>query len=223
MRGPLGNWRSYRDRQPAAALRDAVPIPRLVLGAIYLVGLMIAEGLRLPWRLRRVQSREAWRAPGGRRSLPEMLIMSAVLVGIWILPAVYVFTDWLDGLDYSLPAWAAWAAIGVFVLGLLLRWRAQTDLGRAWSPTVELADRHRLVTEGIYARIRHPLYASLILWGAAQPILLQNLLAGWGGALAVLLIWVIRVPAEEKMMLEQFGEEYAQYMRRTGRAIPRLW
>jgi protein-S-isoprenylcysteine O-methyltransferase Ste14 len=79
-----------------------------------------------------------------------------------------------------------------------------------------------LVTNGIYGRIRHPIYTSLVLWGAAQPFLLQNILAGWGGALAVALIWLVRVPAEEKMMRERFGEEYVRYMNRTGRAIPRM-
>jgi protein-S-isoprenylcysteine O-methyltransferase Ste14 len=198
-----------------------VPIPRLAIAAIYVAGLVFAEGLRLPQRLRRARSSEAWRQPAGRRGLGETFVLAAVLGGIWILPAVYIFTHWLSALDYALPGWAAWLAIVVFVFGLLVRWRAQVDLGRAWSSTVELGDRHRLVTKGIYARIRHPLYASLILWGAAQPVLLQNLIAGWAGPLAVALIWLVRVPAEEKMMLERFGEEYLRYMKKTGSAIPR--
>lgn len=68
--------------------------------------------------------------------------------------------------------------------------------------------------------MRHPLYASLLLWGGAQPFLLQNLLAGPGGAVAAALIWLVRVPAEERMMRERFGEEYERYARRTGRVFP---
>jgi protein-S-isoprenylcysteine O-methyltransferase Ste14 len=41
------------------------------------------------------------------------------------------------------------------------------------------------------------------------------------GPLAVALIWLIRVPAEERMMRERFGDEYVQYARKTGRVIPR--
>jgi protein-S-isoprenylcysteine O-methyltransferase Ste14 len=81
---------------------------------------------------------------------------------------------------------------------------------------------HHLVTEGIYGRIRHPIYASLLLWGAAQVVLLQNAVAGWGGAAAAVLVWVLRVPAEEKMMVDAFGDEYRRYMTRTGRVLPRV-
>lgn len=62
---------------------------------------------------------------------------------------------------------------------------------------------------------------SLVLWAAAQPLLLHNQLAGWGGAVAVALIWLVRVPREEALMLAAFGEEYKRYMARTGTFIPR--
>ena len=198
-----------------------MPIPRLALAAVYVVGLAIAEGFRLPQRFRRARSSEAWSQPQGGGGLGEGLVLAAVLLGIWVLPAVFILTNWLGALDYSLPGWTAWPAVVVFALGLLLRLRAQIDLGRAWSPTVELGARHRLVTEGIYARIRHPLYASLILWAISQPVLLQNLVAGWLGPLAVALIWLIRVPAEERMMRERFGDKYIRYAEQTGMVIPR--
>jgi protein-S-isoprenylcysteine O-methyltransferase Ste14 len=162
-----------------------------------------------------------WRQPDHPRGVGEVIVLAAVALGIWILPAIYVFTNWIRALDYDLPPWTAWPATTLFALGLLLRWRAQVDLGRGWSPTLELSDRHRLVTDGVYGEIRHPLYSSLILWGAAQPVLLQNLLAGWVGPVAVLLIWLIRVPAEEKMLLRRFGDDYARYEKRTGRVFPR--
>jgi protein-S-isoprenylcysteine O-methyltransferase Ste14 len=98
---------------------------------------------------------------------------------------------------------------------------AHRDLGRHWSPTLEVAQDHVLVTDGIYARFRHPIYVSLILWAAAQPLLLQNGVAGWGGAVAAALMWLVRVPREERMMLEVFGDAYREYMARTGRVIPR--
>jgi protein-S-isoprenylcysteine O-methyltransferase Ste14 len=78
-----------------------------------------------------------------------------------------------------------------------------------------------LVTTGIYSKVRHPLYASLILWAAGQPALLQNWIAGFAGAVAVALVWLVRVPAEEAMMRESFGEEYVRYSAQTGKLIPR--
>ena len=68
----------------------------------------------------------------------------------------------------------------------------------------------------------HPMYASQWLWSVAQPLLLQNWIAGWSGLLLFLPLYLSRVPREEQMMLVQFGEAYRAYMRRTGRVIPRL-
>lgn len=194
----------------------------LSLGAIYLVGLLIAEGLRLPHRLQRWRSHESWRpAPAAIKGMGERLVMACVILGMWVLPAIYVFTDWLRPFDYALSPWLAWPAVAVFALSLILRWQSQTALGQSWSPTIELSDQHRMITRGIYARMQHPLYTSLILWAVAQPALLQNLVAGWIGPLAVALIWLIRVPAEEAMLRARFGEEYLRYASRTGRVIPK--
>jgi protein-S-isoprenylcysteine O-methyltransferase Ste14 len=60
-------------------------------------------------------------------------------------------------------------------------------------------------------------------WGFAQALLLQNWIAGLSMLVFFLPVYLYRVPREEQMMLEHFGEEYRSYMNRTGRIIPRLW
>ena len=62
---------------------------------------------------------------------------------------------------------------------------------------------------------------SWIVWAAAQPFLLQNAVAGLGGAAAVTLVWLVRVPREEAMMLGAFGDDYRNYMATVGRLMPR--
>jgi protein-S-isoprenylcysteine O-methyltransferase Ste14 len=59
------------------------------------------------------------------------------------------------------------------------------------------------------------------LWAVAQPLLLHNWIAGFGLILLFIPLYLIRVPREERMMLEHFGDEYRDYMRRTGRIFPR--
>jgi protein-S-isoprenylcysteine O-methyltransferase Ste14 len=151
----------------------------------------------------------------------EGLVLGSVLMGIWVLPLVSVLTSWLDRFDAVLPRWAVAGGAAVFCASLVLRWRAQTALGHQWSHTLETGAAQTLVMHGIYARLRHPIYVSLVLWALAQPLLLQNVVSGFGGAVAVGLIWLIRVPREEAMLLEHFGEEYRSYLSRTGRLFPR--
>jgi protein-S-isoprenylcysteine O-methyltransferase Ste14 len=101
-------------------------------------------------------------------------------------------------------------------------WRSHADLGRNWSPSLQLREGHELVTEGVYRHIRHPMYASEWLWSIAQALMLQNWVAGWAGLALFTPLYVLRVPREEQMMLDQFGEEYRAYMNRTGRIVPQL-
>lgn len=89
--------------------------------------------------------------------------------------------------------------------------------------TVQVREGHTLVTGGVYRYMRHPMYAAHWLWAIAQALLIENWLAGLALLVTFLPLCLIRIPREEEMMLENFGEEYRQYMNRTGRLIPRLW
>jgi len=67
------------------------------------------------------------------------------------------------------------------------------------------------------------MYAAHLLWGIAQVLLLQNWIAGFAMLATSLPLYLVRIPREEQMMLEHFGEEYHLYMSQTGRVIPLLW
>ena len=149
-----------------------------------------------------------------------------MFVGMFFIPLVYTFTSQLDEADYPLPREARESAggVGIIILAMAvwLFWRSHADLGRNWSPSLELREGHELVTEGVYRSVRHPMYASMWLWGVAQALLLQNWIAGWVSLVMFMPLYLLRVPREERMMLDEFGEEYRAYMDRTGRVIPRL-
>ncbi|MCP4258850.1 MAG: isoprenylcysteine carboxylmethyltransferase family protein [Planctomycetes bacterium] len=66
------------------------------------------------------------------------------------------------------------------------------------------------------------MYAAHLLWAVAQGLLLANWLAGWAFLVVFVPFYLIRAPKEERMMLEQFEEQYRQYINRTGRIIPKF-
>ncbi len=66
------------------------------------------------------------------------------------------------------------------------------------------------------------MYASIWLFSLAQGLLLANWLAGWSVFVAFAVMYFVRTPREEQMMCEFFGDEYHEYMRQTGRLVPRL-
>jgi protein-S-isoprenylcysteine O-methyltransferase Ste14 len=151
----------------------------------------------------------------------DIILVGTVGVGM-IMPLLYLFTPWLDFANYALPGWSGWVGTLVFAGAIFMLWRSHVDLGRNWSATLKIAGRHSLVTTGVYRHVRHPMYTAHLLWAIAQGLLLSNWLAGWAFLVLSVPLYVIRIPKEEQMMLEHFGEEYREYMSRTGRLVPRI-
>ena len=92
-------------------------------------------------------------------------------------------------------------------------------LGRFWSPYLQLRPGHRLIAEGPYARIRHPMYSTILGWMMSLGLVAANWVPFIFAALCAL-NFMLRIRGEEKMMLQQFGDEYREYMKRTGRLLP---
>jgi protein-S-isoprenylcysteine O-methyltransferase Ste14 len=96
-------------------------------------------------------------------------------------------------------------------------------LGRNWSISLDVREDHQLVTDGIYRKIRHPMYTAFWLWAVAQALLLPNWVAGFSGIIGFGILFFGRVAREEQMMLEIFGDRYREYMARTYRVIPLIF
>ena len=192
------------------------------LKTAYFLGLLAEVAIRLPHERRRRRERVAVdRVSGLERSL-----LGLMFLGMLFVPAVHALTPWLDRADYRLSPKSEGRVGGIGVVLLVaavwLFWRSHADLGRNWSPSLQLREGHELITGGVYRSIRHPMYASQWLWGVAQALLLRNWISGWAGPVSFVPLYLSRVPREEQMMLEQFGEANRAYMHRTGRVFPRL-
>jgi protein-S-isoprenylcysteine O-methyltransferase Ste14 len=152
----------------------------------------------------------------------EKVLLVFVAVGNFILPVLYLFTPFLAFADYRLPAFVPWCGSATMVAALWLFWRSHSDLGLNWSAFLEMRKDHQLIRQGVYRSIRHPMYVSIFLFGVAQALMLQNWVAGLSGLVTFVPLYLVRTPREERMMREWFGEEYQDYVRQTGRIIPRL-
>jgi protein-S-isoprenylcysteine O-methyltransferase Ste14 len=141
-----------------------------------------------------------------------------VLVAFIVLLSLHRIS--LQRLVLPLPPWLRWAGFALGLASLGLWYWMHLALGRFWSPQVQLRAVHRLVTSGPYSRMRHPMYTAIPGWAVSLGFMIASwvpvLFAAWAAA-----IFVMRVPQEERMMLEQFGDEYREYMKWTGRFLPR--
>ncbi|MFD2346831.1 isoprenylcysteine carboxylmethyltransferase family protein [Sinorhizobium terangae] len=186
---------------------------------IWVLGIIAWYFIRRPYerRAKRV------RVVSNRRSRSETIGLAAALFGLAIVPGFYVATGKPEAADYPAHAWAVVVGALTFALAMWVFRKTHKELGRNWSISLEIRDKHELICRGPYALVRHPMYTSFLLMGVGQAFLLSNWVAGLAGLVGFAVLFVLRVEKEERMMLEIFGSQYRDYMDRTKRIIPYLY
>ncbi|WP_245372584.1 protein-S-isoprenylcysteine O-methyltransferase [Rhizobium leguminosarum] len=169
--------------------------------------------------------RRAKRVPvvSNRRTGSEAVGLAAALVGLAIVPGFYVATGIPEAADYTAHLWAVVIGTILFCAAMWVFRRTHKQLGRNWSITLEIRQRHELICAGPYSLVRHPMYTSFLLMGLSQAFLLSNWVAGMAGLIGFAVLFFLRVDKEERMMLEVFGPQYHAYMAKTKRIIPYLY
>lgn len=113
------------------------------------------------------------------------------------------------------------AGLGLILLsGVFVLW-AYARLGRYWDASISVLRDHRVVDDGPFAVVRHPVYLGLILFLAGGALLVADpLVAAVTAVVAVLMLF--RARAEERFLEERLGDEYRDYARRVPMLLPRL-
>ena len=175
----------------------------------------------------------AIRAPHGQRSHGIPVVRSrkgkleiVLLTIAWLaffLPLIWIATPVLASADHALRPVPLLTGTVCLTLGLWLFQLSHADLGANWSITLEVREKHTLVTQGVYRRVRHPMYTALLLYSVGQALVLPNYVAGPSYGVTMALLVALRLGPEERMMLEEFGKDYHEYMAQTKRLVPGIW
>ena len=185
----------------------------------FLAGLIAMIAIRIPYG-KRCAELKVVETQKGRR---EVALLALMWVATTILPLISIVTPLLSFADYPLYRIPFSLGTASLLSGLWLFRRSHVDLGDNWSISLELHTQHKVVDQGVYKRVRHPMYTSIFLQAIAQALLLANWVAGPACLLAFILMFVLRVGAEERMMLKRFGDDYALYIERSKRLVPGVW
>jgi protein-S-isoprenylcysteine O-methyltransferase Ste14 len=114
------------------------------------------------------------------------------------------------------PAWVSCFSLMLMMCGVaLLRWA--THFNVFYVLTLATTDDHYICTEGPYRLIRHPGYAAFILAFLGFGVAVGSILSFTATVALVLYAYILRIQAEEQMMLDKFGVDYQQYMDETQR------
>ncbi len=142
--------------------------------------------------------------------------------GNMIIAALYLLNiPWIWWSYLFLPIEIRVLGIAFSVISIIYLYWAGKVLAEHFSYTLEVQEEQKLVTEGPYRRVRHPIYTGTLAFLIFQFAISDNVLF-LILVFSLLPYLVIRVKKEEEMMLENFGDQYAAYMERTGRFLPRI-
>jgi protein-S-isoprenylcysteine O-methyltransferase Ste14 len=159
------------------------------------------------------------------RSVDGTAMMTLIrLAGLllWLSPLVYLLNPaWMAWAQIGLPEWMRWLGVLIGVLCVFGIYWLFSSIGSGITPTSATRKQHQLVTTGPYRWVRHPLYTV----GSSLFIAFGMMADNWFIAALGLLAFVAmaaRTPKEEANLIEKFGDEYRDYMKRTGRFLPKL-
>ncbi len=162
---------------------------------------------------------EYWRSKRGAR----FRILAPLWMGMWAIAALLT-APWRHLLLYDRP-WTWIPAAGFFAAGFYLYHRARAEFtldqltGR---PEVE-GDKYeqRLITTGIHARVRHPVYlghlCELLAWSIGTGLAVIYFLTAFAVATGAIMIRM-----EDAELARRFGEPYREYSKTVPAVLPRL-
>lgn len=199
----------YTDRREASGLADYFVVFGLMLCiiwvAFWLFWLILAYKTRSPVKIRR----SAW-----------FPLLPLLFVIIWII-LVSVFPDLLSLRIVPENVIIGLAGSAITLAGLGFAIWARLHLGTNWSGQPVIRVRHTLVRTGPYRFVRHPIYTGLLLAFTGTALVIG---AVWAFLILFLLLisFLTKLRAEEKVLAEEFGESYIQYKKEVGALIPFL-
>lgn len=184
--------------------------------------ILFALGFGASMTLRRRADRDGGAVPrsADRRPIAVALALAGGLfygsLAAWLIHPPLV--GWAE---VAIPATARWTGVLLVSAGFATGLWALLHLGRNVTPTAAAREDAELVTSGPYRRVRHPLYASMLLTVPGCGLASANVLVLAAGA-AVFAVILVRTRHEEEELVRRFGDRYLAYRERTGRILPRF-
>jgi len=160
------------------------------------------------------------------RKVDGSAMMTIIKIGgliLWLSPLVYLINpNWMNWSKIGLPESVRWLGVGIGILCVLGIYWLFSNIGSGITSTSATRKEHKLSTSGPYRWVRHPLYTVGSTLFISFGMMADNWFIAALGVLAFIGM-AARTPKEEANLIEKFGDEYREYMQRTGRYFPKLF
>jgi len=154
----------------------------------------------------------------------------ASIIGIFV-QTLSLFAVWMMSRHYAILPLGFWfqllntiLVVAIVIVSLWMMAAALRVLGKQWSLQARVLEDHKLVREGPYRFVRHPIYSGMLGMIIAAGLAWSH----WIGFLIALVLFTIgtaiRVHSEEKLLSEQFGPAFDDYKRNVPAVVPlKFW
>ncbi len=183
-------------------LLEAAVVPWMVLIVVWVVGALRTK--------RTVQSQS---------SASQLLYTAILVVGVYLIFAKQIGIPWLDRQLFPVTVSIALAGLLAVLVGVSFSIWARLMLGGNWSNRVTVKENHTLVRTGPYRIVRHPIYSGILL-GMLGSALQRGGIRCFAGVLICGFSFWLKTRAEERFMVQSFGEQYLQYRHRVKALAP---
>ena len=149
----------------------------------------------------------------------QLLYTAILVVGVYLIFAKQSGIPWLDRQLFSVTLPIALTGLLAVLMGVAFSVWARLMLGDNWSNRVTVKENHTLVRRGPYRIVRHPIYSGILL-GMLGSALQRGAIRCFAGVLICGLSFWLKTRAEERFMVQTFGEEYLQYRHKVKALAP---
>jgi protein-S-isoprenylcysteine O-methyltransferase Ste14 len=159
--------------------------------------------------------------PSTNYAIKEIVAVALFSIGFILVPVLWGPERFEMG-TISFPNSMRLAGLIFCIFGLMLFWLSHHYLGKNFNQVVALREGHKLVQNGIYRHIRHPMYSSFYLLCLGFFLASSNWIVGLATFSGVHFLYLLRVEKEEVLLTMEFGEEYREYIKSSGRLVPKF-
>jgi len=195
--------------------------PEIVFRIIMGVSFLVLLGIRIHYQKKVLSEEKKFEIQENKLSLVagSIAALTSITFGFEYLffYGTFCFTYLLD-----YPDWLRWIGVIFLVVGVGLMWWAHYHLDRSFYSLVASKEDQKLVTSGPYRWILHPIYTAYLMTYISGGLATSNLVLTVVPGFFFGLMIINRIPREEALMREAFGQEYIDLEIKTGRLLPKI-
>jgi protein-S-isoprenylcysteine O-methyltransferase Ste14 len=175
--------------------------------------------LTLVWVVSALRNMRTKRTIKSQSSTWQFLYTAILVVGVYLIFAKQTGIPWLDRQLFSVTVPIVLVGLLAVLMGVVFSVWARLMLGDNWSNRVTVKENHTLVRRGPYRIVRHPIYSGILL-GMLGSALQRGGIRCFVGVLICGFSFWLKTRAEERFMVQSFGEEYLQYRHKVKALAP---